>query len=57
MVKTPVKQPIQTVDTSKPDGTPKKLMDSSRLRAMGWFPKIDLERGITETYNHVKHLL
>ena len=44
-------------DTSKPDGTPKKLMDSSRLRAMGWFPKIDLERGITGTYNHVKHLL
>ena len=44
-------------DTSKPDGTPKKLMDSSRLRSMGWFPKIDLERGITETYNHVKHLL
>ena len=44
-------------DTSKPDGTPKKLMDSSRLRAMGWFPKIDLERGIAETYNHVKHLL
>ncbi len=44
-------------DTSKPDGTPKKLMDSSRLRAMGWFPKIDLERGITETYYHVKHLL
>ena len=44
-------------DTSKPDGTPKKLMDSSRLRAMGWFPKIDLEKGITETYNHVKHLL
>ena len=44
-------------DTSKPDGTPKKLMDSSRLRDMGWFPKIDLERGITETYNHVKHLL
>ena len=44
-------------DTSKPDGTPKKLMDSSRLRAMGWFPKIDLERGISETYNNVKHLL
>ncbi len=44
-------------DTSKPDGTPKKLMDSSRLRAMGWFPKIDLERGIKKTYNHVKHLL
>jgi GDP-L-fucose synthase len=44
-------------DSSKPDGTPKKLMDSSRLRAMGWVPKIDLEGGITETYNHVKHLL
>ena len=44
-------------NTDKPDGTPKKLMDSSRLRAMGWVPKIDLERGITETYNYVKHLL
>jgi GDP-L-fucose synthase len=37
-------------DLDKPDGTPRKLMDSSRLGALGWSPKIGLERGITETY-------
>jgi GDP-L-fucose synthase len=37
-------------DTSKPDGTPRKLMDSSRLAALGWQPKIGLEEGIREVY-------
>jgi len=37
-------------DTSKPDGTPRKLMDSSRLFALGWKPKIDLETGIRLAY-------
>jgi GDP-L-fucose synthase len=37
-------------DTSKPDGTPRKLMDSSRLAALGWRPKIGLEKGIREVY-------
>jgi GDP-L-fucose synthase len=37
-------------DTSKPDGTPRKLMDSSRLFAMGWRPKIDLETGVRMAY-------
>jgi GDP-L-fucose synthase len=37
-------------DTSKPDGTPRKMMDSSRLRAMGWNPKISLEQGVGSTY-------
>jgi GDP-L-fucose synthase len=37
-------------DTSKPDGTPRKLMDSSRLRAKGWAPRISLEDGIKSTY-------
>ena len=37
-------------DTSKPDGSPQKLLDVSRLRAMGWRPRIDLEEGIAETY-------
>jgi GDP-L-fucose synthase len=37
-------------DKSKPDGTPKKLMDSSKLRKLGWEPKINLETGIKETY-------
>ncbi|HEV2552970.1 MAG TPA: GDP-L-fucose synthase [Bosea sp. (in: a-proteobacteria)] len=37
-------------DTSKPDGTPRKLMSGSRLRAMGWAPKIGLKDGIAQTY-------
>ena len=37
-------------DTSKPDGTPRKLMDSSRLRARGWSPRISLEEGIRSTH-------
>jgi GDP-L-fucose synthase len=37
-------------DTAKPDGTPRKLMDSSRLFALGWKPKIDLETGIHLAY-------
>ena len=37
-------------DTTKPDGTPKKLMDSSKLRNLGWEPKINLEEGIQLTY-------
>lgn len=37
-------------DTSKPDGTPRKLMDSSAIRERGWEPKISLEDGIRSTY-------
>lgn len=37
-------------DTSKPDGTMRKLMDSERLRTMGWKPQIALAEGIQETY-------
>lgn len=37
-------------DESKPDGTPKKLLDSSRLRNIGWQPSVDLKTGITSTY-------
>jgi GDP-L-fucose synthase len=37
-------------DTTKPDGTPRKLMDSSRLFALGWKPRIDLEAGIRLAY-------
>lgn len=39
-----------TFDTTKPDGTPRKLMDSSRLRALGWKPSISLRAGIEQTY-------
>ena len=37
-------------DTSKPDGTPRKLMDSSRLRSYGWKPTVSLEEGIGLAY-------
>ena len=37
-------------DASKPDGTPRKLMDVSRLRAMGWAPRIGLREGIEGVY-------
>jgi len=37
-------------DTSKPDGTPRKLMDSSRLFQLGWKPTVDLETGIRLAY-------
>jgi len=37
-------------DSSKPDGTPRKLMDSSRLFALGWKPQVDLEAGIRLAY-------
>ncbi|MEP6869361.1 MAG: GDP-L-fucose synthase [Novosphingobium sp.] len=41
-----------TTDPSKPDGTPRKLMDSSRLSALGWHPRIGLEAGIADAYRH-----
>lgn len=37
-------------DASRPDGTPRKLMDSSRLLALGWKPKINLEEGLALAY-------
>lgn len=37
-------------DTSKPDGTPRKLMDSARLFDLGWKPAVDLETGIRHAY-------
>jgi GDP-L-fucose synthase len=41
-------------DSSKPDGTPRKLLDVSRLTALGWKAKISLEDGITSTYQWYK---
>ncbi|MFH2046435.1 MAG: GDP-L-fucose synthase [Pseudomonadota bacterium] len=38
-------------DSSKPDGTPRKLLEVSRLRALGWAPKISLYEGIQNTYD------
>ncbi len=41
-------------DSSKPDGTPRKLMDVSRLNKLGWKYKTELKEGITKTYNFLK---
>lgn len=38
-------------DTSKPDGAPRKLLDSSQMEAMGWHPRIELEAGIRDLYS------
>ena len=37
-------------DTTKPDGTPRKLMDPGRLRALGWNPRVGLEEGLATAY-------
>lgn len=41
-------------DTTKPDGTPRKLMDVSKLADLGWRSSITLEEGIGNVYNEVK---
>jgi GDP-L-fucose synthase len=41
-------------DSSKPDGTPRKLLDVSRLNLLGWKYKTELRDGIVKTYEHVK---
>ena len=41
-------------DTSKPDGPPRKFIDSSRISGLGWNPKTDLFEGITKTYDWLK---
>jgi len=47
-------------DTSKPDGTPRKLMDVSRLSSLGWEYSVELEQGLGMTYewflSHVDEL-
>jgi GDP-L-fucose synthase len=41
-------------DRTKPDGTPKKLMDNSKLEAQGWSSSIELKKGIVSTYQWFK---
>lgn len=45
-----------THDLSKPDGTPRKLMDVSKLEQVGWKSKISLKEGITKTYGDFKQI-
>jgi len=42
-------------DESKPDGTPRKLMDNSKINNMGWSPKISLKEGVSMVYDDVKN--
>ncbi len=44
-------------DTTKPDGTPRKLMDVTKLHSLGWNHKINLEEGIRAVYEEVKSIL
>jgi GDP-L-fucose synthase len=38
-------------DTSKPDGMPRKLLDTTRINELGWFPTIKLRDGVASTYD------
>lgn len=51
-----IKAPL-TFDSSMPDGTPRKLLDSGRLFGLGWRPKVGLEEGLRKTYDwYVRNL-
>jgi GDP-L-fucose synthase len=41
-------------DSTKPDGTPRKLMDTSKINKLGWKPTIELKAGIAKTIQEVK---
>ncbi len=43
-------------DTTRPDGTPRKLMDSSKINVMGWKPQIPLREGIRQTINEYRKM-
>ena len=45
------------LDISKPDGTPRKLMDVSKINQMGWKASIELEKGIQSVYNEMKDFI
>ena len=44
-------------DSTKPDGTPQKILDVSKLSKMGWSSKIDLEKGLIDTFKNFKEEL
>lgn len=55
MVQETVGVPVKIVfDATKPDGTPRKLMDSSKLKRLGWMPKISLQAGLAQVYDLIK---
>jgi GDP-L-fucose synthase len=41
-------------DSSKPDGTPRKLLDVQRMKSLGWEPAIGLREGIASTYEEYR---
>ncbi len=43
-------------DASKPDGTPRKLIDSSRIRTLGWTPRLPLQEGLQRVYSQLAFL-
>jgi GDP-L-fucose synthase len=43
-------------DTTKPDGTPRKLMDVSKLEGLGWKSSVTLEQGIAMVYEEIKNI-
>jgi len=45
-----------TFDTTKPDGNPRRLLDSSKIKGLGWEPNIPLNKGLKLTYNWYKEL-
>jgi len=44
-------------DTTKPDGTPRKLMDTSKINKLGWLPVITLKAGVRKTIKEVFNLI
>jgi GDP-L-fucose synthase len=44
-------------DTSKPNGTPRKVLNVDKIKSLGWEPKISLEEGIKSTYEYYKNEL
>jgi GDP-D-mannose dehydratase len=50
-----LRYPGETIwDTSKPNGTPRKVLDVSKIKSLGWEPKISLKDGIEKTYEWYK---
>ena len=42
-------------DTTKPNGTMRKVMDVSKIKSMGWEPKVSLKEGLERTYEYFKN--